>query len=97
MVVVSHGHVLRVLIVGWLGLAVTEAGGLVVDPASISVLGHRHGRPVVVALNDRAHLSADRVERAGAVAGSEGAAHPAVGSALARRVGRCHRGATRRR
>ena len=58
-VVVSHGHVLRVLIAGWLGLAVAEAGGFVVDPASVSVLGHRHGRPVVVALNDRAHLTAD--------------------------------------
>jgi probable phosphoglycerate mutase len=58
-VVVSHGHVLRALIVGWLGLPVTDAGALVVDPASVSVLGVRHGRPALVLLNDRSHLLPD--------------------------------------
>ena len=57
--VVSHGHVLRALIVTWLGLPLAEAGALVLDPASISVLGERHGRAVVVALNDRSHLPPD--------------------------------------
>ena len=56
-VVVSHGHVLRALVVAWLGLPLASAGALVIDPASISVLGSRHGRPALVTLNDRAHLS----------------------------------------
>lgn len=55
-VVVSHGHVLRVLIAGWLGLPVADAGAFVVDPASITTLGRRHGRAVLVGLNDRSHL-----------------------------------------
>ena len=59
--VISHGHVLRALIVTWLGLPLTEAGAFVLDPASISVLGERHGRGVVVALNDRSHLPPDTI------------------------------------
>ena len=60
-VVVSHGHVLRALIVTWLGLPLAEAGALVLDPASVSVLGERHGRSVVSALNDRSHLPPDAI------------------------------------
>jgi probable phosphoglycerate mutase len=51
--------VLRVLVARWLGLPVTAAGAFVIDPASITTLGRRHGRPVVVTLNDRAHLAED--------------------------------------
>ena len=58
-VVVSHGHLLRAVVVAWLGLPIAAAGALVLDPASISVLGHRHGRPALVQLNDRSHLPAD--------------------------------------
>jgi probable phosphoglycerate mutase len=56
--VVSHGHLLRALIVGWLSLPLTAAGDLVIDPGSISVLGHRHGRPSLLSLNDCSHLRA---------------------------------------
>lgn len=54
--IVSHGHLLRALIVAWLGLPIAQAGALAVDPASVTVLGHQHGRPALLALNDRSHL-----------------------------------------
>lgn len=56
--VLAHNHVLRALVTGWLRRPVEQAGDLVVDPASISALGHRHGRPCVVRLNGTAHLGA---------------------------------------
>ena len=46
-VLVAHGHVLRVLTARWLGLA-PEDGRLFALPAgSYGVLGHEHGRPVL--------------------------------------------------
>jgi broad specificity phosphatase PhoE len=57
LLVVSHGHVLRALVVGWLDLPLASAGGLVIDPGSITVLGRRHGRAALVSLNDRTHLA----------------------------------------
>lgn len=54
--VVSHGHLLRALIAGWLDLPLTHAGRLVVDPASITVLGRHRAIPSLLTLNDRNHL-----------------------------------------
>jgi probable phosphoglycerate mutase len=48
-VLVAHGHVLRVLTARWLGLA-PEHGALFALPAgSVGVLGHEHARPVLSA------------------------------------------------
>lgn len=47
LVLVAHGHVLRVLTARWLGLA-PEAGVLFALPAgSYGILGHEHARPVL--------------------------------------------------
>jgi probable phosphoglycerate mutase len=54
--VVSHGHLLRALIARWIDLPLEHAGRLVVDPASISVLGRHRAVPSLLTLNDRAHL-----------------------------------------
>ena len=54
--VVAHGHLLRALIACWLELPMVHAGRLVVDPASISVLGRHWSMPALVGLNDRHHL-----------------------------------------
>jgi broad specificity phosphatase PhoE len=44
---VAHGHVLRILVARWLGLA-PEAGALFALPAgAYGVLGHEHDRPVL--------------------------------------------------
>ena len=46
-VLVAHGHVLRILSARWLGLG-PEAGALLALPAgSYGVLGHEHARPVL--------------------------------------------------
>ncbi|MEZ5207614.1 MAG: histidine phosphatase family protein [Acidimicrobiales bacterium] len=60
LVVVAHGHLLRALIARWLGLAMHDAGGFVVDPASISELSVHHGRRALARLNDCGHLGATR-------------------------------------
>jgi broad specificity phosphatase PhoE len=47
----SHGHFLRVLGARWIGLA-TDGGRLLgLDVATLCVLGHEHGRPVLRAWN----------------------------------------------
>ena len=43
----SHGHFLRVLAARWVGLEPATGAVLALDPATISVLGHEHERPVV--------------------------------------------------
>jgi probable phosphoglycerate mutase len=55
--VVSHGHLLRSLIVRWMGLELTSAGRLSVDPASLSQLGVQSGQATLLGLNDTAHLA----------------------------------------
>jgi broad specificity phosphatase PhoE len=45
--VFSHGHFLRVLAARWVELEPSAGAVLALDPATISVLGHEHGRPVV--------------------------------------------------
>jgi probable phosphoglycerate mutase len=54
--VVSHGHLLRALIARWIDLPLAHAGRLMVDPASITVLGHHRAVPSLLVLNDRSHL-----------------------------------------
>ena len=49
--VVAHGHVLRVLAAGWLELHPDAGRLLALDPATVSVLGHEREQPVVTAWN----------------------------------------------
>jgi probable phosphoglycerate mutase len=44
---VSHGHLLRVLAVRWLGLDATEGRRFALDPATIGILGHERAARVV--------------------------------------------------
>ncbi|MGO9028503.1 MAG: histidine phosphatase family protein [Acidimicrobiales bacterium] len=44
---VAHGHLLRVLAVRWVGLDPTHARNLLLDPASLGVLGWERDQPVV--------------------------------------------------
>ncbi len=43
--VFTHGHFGRVIGARWIGLAATEGRRLLLDPASISLLGFEHGNP----------------------------------------------------
>jgi broad specificity phosphatase PhoE len=47
---VSHGHFGGALLARWAGLAIAEGRHLVVDPASISVLGHAKREPEIRAV-----------------------------------------------
>ncbi|MDG4800942.1 histidine phosphatase family protein [Micromonospora sp. WMMD980] len=44
---VGHGHSLRVLGARWIGLPPSAGGSLRLDTATLSVLGHEHGRRVI--------------------------------------------------
>jgi broad specificity phosphatase PhoE len=48
----AHGHILRVVAARWVGLAPSDGARLSLDPATISVLGWEHGRPVATRWND---------------------------------------------
>jgi probable phosphoglycerate mutase len=47
----AHGHVLRVLAACWIGLAPREGRLLPLGTASIGILGHENGAPVIRAWN----------------------------------------------
>ncbi len=50
----THGHFGRVLAVRWLGLPIVEARHLLLDPASLSILGYEHNNrdePVIARWN----------------------------------------------
>jgi broad specificity phosphatase PhoE len=49
--VFSHGHLLRILAARWLGQDPHTGRLLALDPATLSVLGHEHGQPVLRAWN----------------------------------------------
>lgn len=44
---VAHGHVLRVLTARWLGMGPTDGRLFRLDPATLSELGHEHETPVI--------------------------------------------------
>jgi probable phosphoglycerate mutase len=48
---VGHGHALRALTARWLGLRVGDGRLLRLDTATLSVLGHERGTPVVIRWN----------------------------------------------
>ncbi|GAA1793587.1 histidine phosphatase family protein [Luedemannella flava] len=48
---VAHGHCLRVVGARWVGLPIAQASLFYLDTASISVLGHEHGEPVIRSWN----------------------------------------------
>ncbi len=49
--IVAHGHLLRVLIARWLGMAPGAGRYWVLTPASLSRLGYEHAQPVIISLN----------------------------------------------
>ncbi|HVS29805.1 MAG TPA: histidine phosphatase family protein [Solirubrobacteraceae bacterium] len=55
-VVFAHGHISRVLAARFLDLDGTAGRLLVLDTATLSVLGHEHGGPAVCRWNDGCHL-----------------------------------------
>jgi len=54
----SSGHLLRVLVVPWLGLEPGAARYLLLDTASLSIVGYEHSRlePVIRCWNDTQHV-----------------------------------------
>ena len=46
----AHGHVLRVLVARWLGLAAADGALFVLAPGGVAALGHEHGRRVLRSL-----------------------------------------------
>lgn len=51
---VAHGHSLRVVCARWIGLPASAGGKLRLDTATVSALGHEHGRPVILRWNQPA-------------------------------------------
>ncbi|WP_432543861.1 histidine phosphatase family protein [Kineococcus sp. SYSU DK002] len=47
-VLVAHGHFLRVLLASWLGLSPTAGALFALEAGTWGELGHEHGRPVLV-------------------------------------------------
>jgi probable phosphoglycerate mutase len=58
-VVVAHGHLLRVLAARWIDQPAAFGQRLVLGTAAVSVLGHEHEVAALTAWNDRHHLAAD--------------------------------------
>ncbi|MBX6765725.1 MAG: histidine phosphatase family protein [Actinomadura rubrobrunea] len=50
-VLVAHGHVLRILTARWLGLEPAAGRLFALDTGTLSALGHEHGRPVIASWN----------------------------------------------
>lgn len=62
--IVSHGHLLRVLAARWLGLDAEFARTLAAGAASLSVLGWKRDLPVVLRWNDACHIEDDWCDHA---------------------------------
>ncbi len=50
-VLVGHGHALRVLASCWVGAEPSFGASLLLDPASMSLLGEQHGVPAIASWN----------------------------------------------
>ncbi len=46
-VLVAHGHFLRILLATWLGLSPTAGALFALEAGTWGQLGHEHGRPVL--------------------------------------------------
>ncbi|MGX8906222.1 histidine phosphatase family protein [Streptomyces netropsis] len=53
----AHGHILRVIGARWLGLDVSFASRIRLDPTSLSILGWAYGAPAIERWNDTGHLA----------------------------------------
>jgi len=53
-VLVAHGHLLRILAARWFGLDAAAGAGLLLGAGSLSTLGLEHGRPVLLGWNRQA-------------------------------------------
>jgi len=62
-VLVAHGHLLRVLAARWIGQSPVGGAWLALDPATISILGHERGTRVIALWNDGDHLLPPRPTR----------------------------------
>lgn len=60
-VLFAHAHLLRVLAARWLGLDPARGRSFVLDTASVSVLSHERGEPVIARWNATGHQSPDRI------------------------------------
>ncbi|UCM90278.1 histidine phosphatase family protein [Streptomyces marincola] len=56
LVLFAHGHILRAVTARWLGLDVSFAARLRLEPAAVCVLALAYGGPAVERWNDTAHL-----------------------------------------
>jgi broad specificity phosphatase PhoE len=54
-IVFAHGHILRVLGARWIGLGADAGSLLMLDPATISRLGHEHGQRAIQGWNAEPH------------------------------------------
>ncbi|MEI5523628.1 histidine phosphatase family protein [Streptomyces brasiliscabiei] len=55
--VFAHGHVLRSIAARWLGLDLSFAARVRLNPTSLSVLGWAYGDPAIESWNDTGHLA----------------------------------------
>ena len=50
----AHGHLLRILGARWVGLAAVDGRALLLEPATLSILGWEHESPVIARWNEPA-------------------------------------------
>lgn len=55
--VFAHGHILRSIAARWLGLDLSFAARVRLNPTSLSVLGWAYGEPAIDSWNDTGHLT----------------------------------------
>ncbi len=55
--VFAHGHIVRSIGARWLGLPLSFAGRIRLNPTSLSVLGWAYGEPAIESWNEQGHLA----------------------------------------